>query len=95
MPNPLNIADGIPICLENPFRDYVFAYYGDFVLDPDSGSYTITTVSKYLSVNQPIPILRGDLSSFSHKLDVYVSADETQTTEREFSAFQFSFCPYC
>lgn len=51
MPNPLNIADGIPICLENPFRDYVSAYYGDFVLDPDSGSYTITTVSEYLSVN--------------------------------------------
>lgn len=35
MPSPLNTADGFPVCLENPFGDYVFAHYADFVLDPD------------------------------------------------------------
>lgn len=39
MPSPLNTADGFPICLENPFGDYVFAHYADFVLDPDILAY--------------------------------------------------------
>ena len=38
--NPVNIADVIPICLENSLRDYVFAHYNDFILDPDILQYT-------------------------------------------------------
>lgn len=38
--NPSNTADGMLICLENPFRGYVFAQYSDFVLDPDILAYT-------------------------------------------------------
>lgn len=63
MPNPLNIADGFSICLENAFGDYVFAHYSDFVLDPDILAYihTITIMFDYLSVSQPSLVLKGDI----------------------------------
>lgn len=48
MPNPLNITDGFPICLENSLRDYVFAHYSDFILHPDT-----TVFEKSISTSQP------------------------------------------
>lgn len=44
MPNPVNIADVVPICLGNSLREefllIVFAHYNDFILDPDILAYT-------------------------------------------------------
>lgn len=93
MPNPLNIADGYSICLENPFGDSVFAH---FVLDPDILAVTPSLLC--LNIYQwasPTPILKGDMYLFSPNFDVYIPADKIYLTGWEFSGFQLSSWPYC
>lgn len=60
MPNPLNIADGFSICLENPFGDSVFAH---FVLDPDI--LALTPSLQCLNIYHVSYPERGHVFSFS------------------------------